>query len=210
MSWALSARIIFFEGRCIDDQDLITRLVKSVLNNTAVDQLSTVVDKSLDDVLGQSGANAQKGIRSVVYKAVCKWYGTGSVNGWSESTGPSHSKTYKTHRAIAQISKMLMTSNLFMVPIQIFLRRKIDTVIHQQKYVTESVTKDPLNTVQIYNATDESASSSPNSKSDNIPRRDIETPFETLSQQTPGKRRRRHSSSLKFSEFQYRVCSKSY
>lgn len=79
---------------------------------------------------------------------------------------------FDTNAAAEGLSKRLLASSPFMVPIATFMRRRTDTALKENNYSTAFVSIEPVDTVQTYNDDNEPLPSRLDRRRDEVSRRE--------------------------------------
>lgn len=124
------------DSRSTNDDDGIAEKVKSTMKDLVANELSTLIEESLDDILRMSLHNAQSEIRSFVYNVIEQAMlvlprREVIRDTWNVQT----ENLFHTDAAADRLSQRFITANTFMEPIATFVRRKPDNAM-KQKYST--------------------------------------------------------------------------
>lgn len=125
----------FPEGRCIANK------AKTALKQLVSDELATLVEGSLDDILPTSFHSAQSGTRQVVYNVMEQIIPdelSEVVIGYLDA---HIAKILDTYATADRVLKKLLTSSIFMAQIATSVQRNSDTTTADQKRVIAKASK---------------------------------------------------------------------
>lgn len=124
------------ESCSTNHEDMIAREVKSAVKDLVANELSTMIEELLDDILRKSLQNGQMDIRAVVYNTVDQVMLDVLHTDVNGDTLDAHiANFFDTDAAIDRLSQRWLTSNPFMLPIP-KLGRKQNLYCHKAE-ITE-------------------------------------------------------------------------
>lgn len=131
----------------IDDE--IARELKSTVNELVANEMVTIVEERLYDVLCKMLPIKQSEVRSVLYEVVehirldlCRKQVIG------KRLDSSIAKEFHTNAAAEGLSKRLLPSNAYMVPMATCVRRTTDTTMENQRYCVPYASKDLMHNLE--------------------------------------------------------------
>lgn len=120
-----------------ENHDVSAQEVKSAIKKPIENELMTMVEGSLEDILRTLLHNAESGTRSVVYIVVEQVMLALLRKKVVRDTLNADIVNYcNTDVAANKLSKRLMTSSSFMTPITTFVRQKMDTAMESKNHNT--------------------------------------------------------------------------
>lgn len=131
-----------------------------------------MVEEALDLILHHTVCNAQNGVQSVLYNVV-EWIKLDlrRKDVVREALGSHIAKYSNTDAAANGLSKMLLTSSSFIMPIMTFAIREMYTSMENQKYSVPYAIKEIIDIVELYNDGSKSPASCSESRSGEPPGR---------------------------------------
>lgn len=116
------------ESRCNDNEAVIAGEVESAVKELVANEMAAMVQEALDEALHKTLHKAKSGVRSVVCNVVQQEMLDLLRKGVTGYTLNAHiAKYFDTGAAPKGMSKSLLTSRLFMVPITTVATREMDT-----------------------------------------------------------------------------------
>lgn len=122
---SLEHKSLHIENWCTNEEDMIAREARPAVVEIATNELSTMVDEFVKDILGTSLYKVQRGTQWVVYIVVEKVMLEVLRKDVIRERLDAHiAKFFDTNAPAKALSRRLLTFNSLMVPITTFLRVK--------------------------------------------------------------------------------------
>lgn len=148
-----------FESRRNENDNLIAREVRSAVKELITNELTTIVEESLEDMLQALLHNAQSGIPSISYNVSEQVMVDLIRKQFIPDTMNAHVANYFNMDVAAdKLSKGWLTSGSFRALIAALVRRKLYLVMDEKKCIVAYSSMEPMDTSKTFNDDSKSAS----------------------------------------------------